>query len=146
MVRRNRMSNGFSPLLFLGMLLFCKSVQAASSPNPYVQETLSASVLPTEQYVKMREDKLTISGVCQSTYLVPYPDRDPYWTLTANDKIFVRAHNKTYHNQLSKRPVRKGAFFKWAGLYNWFVPLIDDQKALIYKTPSNGWTNRIVMS
>ncbi|WP_433901617.1 hypothetical protein [Sphingobacterium puteale] len=77
-------------------------------------------------------ERNSVAGICQSSYLMPFSERDPYWSLTAGDKIFVRAHGKTYHNQIADRPVRKGAVFSWSGLYNWFTPLVNDRRNLVY--------------
>ncbi|WP_343562106.1 hypothetical protein [Sphingobacterium sp.] len=77
-------------------------------------------------------ERNSVTGICQASYLMPATERDPYWTLAAEDKIFVRAHGKTYHNQVAERPVRKGAVFSWTGLYNWFTPLVNDRKNLVY--------------
>lgn len=77
-------------------------------------------------------ERNSATDICQSSYLMPSFERDPYWSLAAEDKIFVRAHGKTYHNQISERPVRKGAVFTWTGLYNWFRPLVNDKTILTY--------------
>lgn len=77
-------------------------------------------------------ERNSVTGVCQSTYLIPFAERDPYWSLATEDKVFVRANGKSYHNQIAERPVRKGAIFTWAGLYNWFVPLANDRIILTY--------------
>ncbi|RKO73399.1 hypothetical protein D7322_01665 [Sphingobacterium puteale] len=70
----------------------------------------------------------SVTGICQSTFLYPEPKR----FLGKDNKAFIRAYGKSYHNLLASKEIKKGEFFSWSGLYTWFRPLTNNHNYLAY--------------
>lgn len=75
----------------------------------------------------------------QSTYLLPY-ENGGHNLLPDSADIFLKSSGKCYHHILQGNEVQPGTIISWAGLYNWFTALQDDENALVYTAEMQGKT------
>ncbi|MDR2274425.1 MAG: hypothetical protein LBF27_26190 [Sphingobacterium sp.] len=68
------------------------------------------------------------TGICQSTFLYPEPQR----FLDQDNRVFIRAYGKSYHNLLASKEVKMGETLSWFGLYTWFRPSTNNHNYLAY--------------
>ena len=72
----------------------------------------------------------------QATYLLNYKDGNHSY-LSGDNSIFIRSSEKCYHNILRSNLINKGDIIEWAGVYTWFIPIIDNDDILIYMSKIN---------
>jgi len=77
-------------------------------------------------------EKNAVNNTYQSTYLLPYYGLGTHDRIGNDDRIYIRAYGKSYHNLIASRSMTRGETVKWSGLYTWFSPYQNDDMILIY--------------
>ena len=69
---------------------------------------------------------------CQNSILLPFGLGNHHY-VKDDENIFIRSSGKAYHMLMHESKIEKGSLLSWKGIYNWNVPIVDDEYNYIYE-------------